>query len=62
MHKLKPKDFVSFLGIKGNTIRPILKKLKDGFIIRSDDEGYWIPNINLVKIKELLKEREKENK
>jgi DNA-binding transcriptional ArsR family regulator len=52
--KLKPKDIESILGLKGNTIRPILKKLKEEGIIKLDEEGYWIPNVNLYRAKRVL--------
>lgn len=58
--KLKPRELESLLGMKGNTLRPILKRLKDNRVIRVDKEGYWLPNIYLTKAKELLGGEENE--
>jgi DNA-binding transcriptional ArsR family regulator len=52
--KLKPKDIESLLGLKGNTIRPILKKLKEMQLVKADEEGYWLPNVSLPRAKEIL--------
>jgi DNA-binding transcriptional ArsR family regulator len=52
--KLKPRDVENLVGLKGNTIRPILKRLKEANLIKADEEGYWLPNININRAKEFL--------
>lgn len=42
------------LGIAGNTLRPILKKLKDGHLVNTDDQGYAVRVANLEAIKDVV--------
>jgi hypothetical protein len=52
--KLKPRDIENLVGLKGNTVRPILKKLKETNLLKVDEEGYWLPNIHIYRAKEFL--------
>ena len=52
--KLRPKEIERILNVKGSTVRPQLKRLREGGIVQSDKEGYWVPNASLYKAKNLL--------
>ena len=41
---LRPQAIEFLTGVKGNTLRPILKQLADGGLVRRDDsDGYFVP-------------------
>lgn len=53
---IKPGDIEEQTGIKGNTIRPLLKQLKDERIARNDDGGaYHIPDFAIHAVDAMLK-------
>lgn len=54
--KASPKELEKLTGLKGNTIRPILKKLHDKRIILRDIKGkYFVPATSIPTIINMLK-------
>lgn len=49
-----PSSLERDLGIAGNTLRPILKKLKDAHLVNTDDQGYMARVANLEAIKDVV--------
>ncbi len=45
-----PRDLVVMTGIRGNTLRPVLKQLADRGIAVRRDGGYFIPNYALEDV------------
>lgn len=54
---LKPRDLETSTGIRGGTLRPILKKLSDEGIISRESSGYLVPNHSLEAVTDLLSEQ-----
>lgn len=55
--KVSPKELEKLTSLKGNTIRPILKRLYDQRIILKDAKGkYFVPPTSISIIRNLLKE------
>ena len=54
--KIAPKELEKLTGIKGNTLRPVLKNLYDQRIILKDPEGgYYLPPMSIPTVKDMLK-------
>lgn len=52
---LSPSDLSQVTGIKGNSLRPVLKRLTDeGTIQRNEDGVYFVPNYGLADVAVLL--------
>lgn len=58
-----PGDMQEFLGIPGNTLRPILKDLADNFLVKSEKGKYQILPKGIYEIEYILQKKEdgKEN-
>ena len=55
----KPADLAEALGIPGNTLRPILKKLTDKKLIKNTNGEYSIREANIANIERTLKDKTK---
>lgn len=53
-----PGDMEEFLGIPGNTLRPILKELADSFLVKSDKGRYQILSKGIYELESLLEKGE----
>lgn len=53
---LQPRELEALTGIRGGTLRPILKKLSDDGIVSRKADGYVLPNAALEDIEDLLNE------
>lgn len=49
-----PKQIEQTTGIPGGSIRPTLKKLLDDKLIRSQGDGYIVPNSRIKRINDML--------
>lgn len=58
---LQPRDLEASTGIRGGTLRPILKKLSDERIVSRKSNGYLVPNHSLEAVTDLLGERGGQN-
>lgn len=58
---LQPRDLEASTGIRGGTLRPILKKLNDEAIISRKSNGYLVPNHCLEAVTDLLSEQGDQN-
>ena len=53
-----PGDMQEFLGIPGNTLRPILKELADSFFVKSEKGKYQILSKGIYELESILEKRE----
>lgn len=49
-----PREIEGETGIKGGTLRPILKALREEKIVAKGPRGYWVPNYALEPAKTIL--------
>jgi hypothetical protein len=54
--RLQPIDLETKTGIRGGTLRPILKRLADSRTVRRETDGYFVPNYALEDIANLLRQ------
>jgi hypothetical protein len=52
---LLPKDIEALTGIKGNSLRPLIKQLADSGIIQRVDDGYVVPNFAIEDVAREIK-------
>ena len=57
-----PGDMQEFLGIPGNTLRPILKELADSFFVKSEKGKYQILSKGIYELESILEKGEGKNK
>lgn len=53
-----PGDMQEFLGIPGNTLRPILKELADSFFVKSEKGKYQILSKGIYELESMLENKE----
>jgi len=51
----KPGEISEHLGIGGGTVRPVLKKLKEGRVVRKKGGEYMVPEHNFHYVRELVR-------
>jgi len=52
--ELRPKEIAELSGVKSSTVRVSLMKLREEGLVKSTEDGYFVPNYALPKVKEFL--------
>lgn len=56
VEEVRPRDMEGPTGLKGGTIRPRLKELRDEGIIAQGENGYYVPVYNLEAAASVIRE------
>lgn len=53
----RPKDIISLDIMPSGSVKYCLKKLSDKGIIKREEEGYYLPDYNLIKAKNIINKK-----